>query len=190
MKAGLYARVSTQDQNTLTMQVDALESFARLRGWEIVLRLEEVGSGAKTRPKREQVLQAARRREIDVVLVWKLDRWGRSQSDLITTLQELDQLGVGFVSYTEALDLTTPTGRAMAGMIAIFAEFEHSLLQERIKAGMDHARSKGKSLGRPSISPDTRVQVKELAAGGISQRKIAKELAISRGSVRNILKAA
>ncbi len=86
MKAGLYARVSTQDQNTLTMQMEALESFARQRGWEVVLRFEEVGSGAKTRPKREKLLQAARRREIDVVLVWKPDRWGRSQSDLITTL--------------------------------------------------------------------------------------------------------
>ncbi len=78
MKAGLYARVSTLDQNSLTMQMEALESFAQQRGWEIVLRLEEVGSGAKTLPKREKVLQAARRREIDVVLVWKLDRWGRS----------------------------------------------------------------------------------------------------------------
>ena len=180
MKAGLYARVSTQDQNTLTMQMEALESFAQQRGWEIVLRFEEVGSGAKTRPKRETLLKAARRREIDVVLVWKLDRWGRSQADLIYTLQELDQLGVGFVSYTEALDLTTPTGRAMAGMIAIFAEFERSLMQERIKAGLAHAKSKGKALGRPALSPDLQDQVKELAASGVSQRKIAKDLSISR----------
>ncbi len=190
MKAGLYARVSTQDRHTLTMQTEAFTSFAERRGWEIVLRLEEVGSGAKTRPNREKVLQAARRPEIDVVLVWKLDRWGRSQSDLITTLQELDQLGVGFVSFIEALDLTTPIGRAMAGMIVIFAEFERSLLQERIKAGLAYAKSKGKSLGRPSLSPDTRDQVQELAAKGVSKRQIAKELAISRGSVRNILKAA
>ena len=98
MKAGLYARVSTQDQHTLTMQTEALTSFAEQRGWEIAFQFEETGSGTGPCPKREQILQAARRREIDVVLVWKLDRWGRSQSDLITTLQELDQLGVGFVS--------------------------------------------------------------------------------------------
>src|SRR4051812_41817879 len=114
MRAALYARVSTHDQQTLGMQVDAMTAYVEDRGWRLVRRVEDVGSGAKERHGREDVLKAARRREIDVILVWRLDRWGRSVADLMTTLRDLADLGVGFVSLTEALDLTTPTGRAMA----------------------------------------------------------------------------
>src|ERR1022692_5330076 len=92
---------------------------------------------------------AARRREIDVVLVWRLDLWGRSLADLVVTLKELAQLGVGFVSLTEALDLTTPMGRAMAGLLSVFAEFEHEILRERIRAGIAAARLNGRRFGRP-----------------------------------------
>ena len=92
---------------------------------------------------------AARRREIDVIVVWRLDRWGRSVADLMATLGELTELGVGFVSLTEALDLTTPTGRAMAGMLAIFAEFEREILRERVRAGIAQARKQGRPHGRP-----------------------------------------
>jgi len=123
-RAGLYARVSTQDQQTIPMQTRALREYAARRGWAIALQVKEIGSGASQRERREQLLEAARRREIDVVLVWRLDRWGRSVTDLLATLQELEHLGVGFVSLTEALDLTTPAGRAMAGLLAVFAEFE------------------------------------------------------------------
>jgi len=101
--------------------------------------VKEIGSGASQRERREQLLEAARRREIDVVLVWRLDRWGRSVTDLLATLQELEHLGVGFVSLTEALDLTTPAGRAMAGLLAVFAEFEREILRERVRAGLAHA---------------------------------------------------
>ena len=98
------------------MQTRALREYATRRGWTIALQVKEIGSGASQRERREQLLEAARRREIDVVLVWRLDRWGRSVTDLLATLQELEHLGVGFVSLTEALDLTTPAGRAMAGL--------------------------------------------------------------------------
>src|SRR5271168_2613338 len=124
VRAGLYARVSTQDQQTLPMQNRAMREYATRRGWTIAMQVKEVGSGAAQRQRREELLEAARRREIDVVLVWRLDRWGRSVTDLLATLQELEHLGVGFVSLTEALDLTTPAGRAMAGLLAIFAEFD------------------------------------------------------------------
>ena len=124
LRAGLYARVSTNDQQTLAMQNRAMREYAARRGWTIALHVREVNSGAAKREVRERLLEAARRREIDVVLVWRLDRWGRSVTDLLATLQELEYLGVGFVSLTEALDLTTPAGRAMAGLLAIFAEFE------------------------------------------------------------------
>ena len=124
MRAALYARVSTHDQQTLGLQAEAMSAYIRDRGWDIVRQVEDVGSGAKERPGREALLKAARRREVDVIVVWRLDRWGRSLPDLVVTLRELTELGVGFVSLTEALDLTTSTGRAMAGMLAVFAEFE------------------------------------------------------------------
>ena len=114
--------------------------------------VREVGSGAAKREAREKLLEAARRREIDVVLVWRLDRWGRSVTDLLATLQELEHLGVGFVSLTEALDLTTPAGRAMAGLLAVFAAFEREILGERTRAGLAHARQNGKRLGRPATA--------------------------------------
>ena len=107
-RVGLYARVSTHDQQTIPLQIRALREYAARRGWRIALQVKEIGSGASQRERREKLLEAARRREIDVVLVWRLDRWGRSVTDLLVTLQELEHLGVGFVSLTEALDLTTP----------------------------------------------------------------------------------
>src|ERR1035437_7945928 len=102
-RAGIYARVSTNDQQTIPLQIRALREYAVRRGWTIALQVKEVGSGASQRQLREKLLDAARRREIDVVLVWRLDRWGRSVADLLATLQELEHLGVGFVSVTEAL---------------------------------------------------------------------------------------
>src|SRR5205814_2576070 len=148
-RVGLYARVSTHDQQTLPLQNRAMRDYAARRGWAIVIEVKEVGSGASVRELRQKLLDAARRRDIDVVIVWRLDRWGRSMADLVTTLQELRDLRVGFVSLTEALDLTTPTGRAMAGLLAVFAEFEREILQERVRAGLAHARENGKRLGRP-----------------------------------------
>src|SRR6267154_5724112 len=121
-RAGLYARVSTHDQQTLTMQMRAMREYAAKRGWTIAIQIKEVGSGAAERELRQKLLDAARRREIDVVLVWRLDRWGRSLVDLVVTLKELSELGVGFVSLTEALDLIKPTGRAIAGLRSVFAE--------------------------------------------------------------------
>jgi putative DNA-invertase from lambdoid prophage Rac len=142
-RAGLYARVSTNDQQTLPMQSRAMREYAARRGWTIAVQAHEVGSGAA----REKLLEAARRREIDVVVVWRLDRWGRSVTDLLATIQELEHLGVGFVSLTETLDLTTPAGRAMAGLLAIFAEFEREILRERTRAGLARARQNGQRPG-------------------------------------------
>src|SRR5215813_6704894 len=146
LRAGLYARVSTSDQQTLTMQNQAMREYAARRGWMIAMQVREVNSGAARREAREKLLEAARRREIDLVLVWRLDRWGRSVTDLLATLQELEHLDVGFVSLTEALDLTTPAGRAMAAMLAVFAEFEREILRKRTRAGLAHARQNGNGL--------------------------------------------
>ncbi len=186
-RVGLYARVSTHDQKTLPMQMRAMREYAAKRGWEIAVQIKEVGSGAVERELRGKVMAAARRREIDVVLVWRLDRWGRSLADLVVTLKELSELGVGFVSLTEALDLTTPTGRAMAGLLSVFAEFEHEILRERIRAGIAEARLKGKHLGRPVTVGKQASQIRKLYRGGVSKAEIARRLGIGRTSVRRIL---
>ena len=189
LRAGLYARVSTQDQQTIPMQTRALREYATRRGWTITRQVKEIGSGASQRERREQLLEAARRREIDVVLVWRLDRWGRSVTDLLATLQELEHLGVGFVSLTEALDLTTPAGRAMAAMLAVFAEFEREVLRERVRAGLAHARQNGQRLGRPVTAALHADQVRKLYRAGTSKSEIARRLEIGRTSVRRILAA-
>jgi len=187
VRAGLYARVSTLDQQTLPMQNRAMREYAARRGWIIAMQLKEVGSGASQRQMREKLLDAARRREIDVVLVWRLDRWGRSVTDLLATMQELEHLGVGFVSLTEALDLTTPAGRAMAGLLAVFASFEREILGERVRAGLAHARLNGKRLGRPATAAMHTDKVRKLSRSGLSKSEIARRLNIGRTSVRRIL---
>ena len=186
-RVAIYARVSTHDQQTLPMQLEAMRAYAERKGWQIASTVEEVGSGAKTRPRREQLLRAARRREIDVIVVWRLDRWGRSLVDLIATLQELTALKVGFISLSEALDLTTPSGRAFAGMLAVFAEFERDILRDRVKAGIAQARKEGRPHGRPAkIAGKTR-EIRDLARKGLSKSAIAKQLNIGRTSVRRLL---
>jgi DNA invertase Pin-like site-specific DNA recombinase len=187
MRAGLYARVSTHDQQTLGLQSEAMAASIKNRGWVAARRIEDVGSGAKDRPGRESLIRAARRREIDVIVVWRLDRWGRSVADLMATLGEISELGVGFVSLTEALDLTTPTGRAMAGMLAIFAEFEREILRERVRAGIAQARKEGRPHGRPRTASRKRDEVVRLKAERVSQSEIARRLGIGRTSVRRIL---
>src|ERR1035441_835791 len=167
-REALYTRVSTNDQQTTPLQIRALREYAARRGWTIALQVKEVGSGASQRQLREKLLDAARRREIDVVLVWRLDRWGRSVADLLATLQEMDHLGVGFVSVTEALDLTTPAGRAMAALLAVFAEFERDILRERVRAGLAHARQNGQKLGRPITSGLHADRVRKLHRAGVS----------------------
>jgi DNA invertase Pin-like site-specific DNA recombinase len=186
-RTGIYARVSTTDQQTVPLQIRAMREYAVRRGWTIALQVKEVGSGASQRQLREKLLEAARRREIDVVLVWRLDRWGRSVADLLATLQELQHLGVGFVSLTEALDLTTPAGRAMAALLAVFAEFEREILRERVRAGLAHARQNGKKLGRPITAALHTDQVRKLYRAGVSKAEIARRLQIGRTSVRRIL---
>jgi DNA invertase Pin-like site-specific DNA recombinase len=186
-RAGLYARVSTNDQQTIPLQTRALREYAGRRGWNIAMQVKEVGSGASQRQLREKLLDAARRREIDVVLVWRLDRWGRSVADLLATLQELQHLGVGFVSLNEALDLTTPAGRAMAALLAVFAAFEREILQERVRAGLAHARQNGKRLGRPATAALHTPEIRKLHRAGVAKAEIARRLGVGRTSVRRIL---
>jgi len=187
MKMGLYARVSTHDQQTLALQRNALVAYAQQRRGTIVAVVEEIGSGVHERLQREGLMRAARRRELAVIVVWRLDRWGRSLADLVRTLQELHELGIGFISLSEALDFTTPTGRAMAGMLAVFAEFERGMLRERVKAGIAEARRRGTRHGRPPTVVHQAEAVQQLYAEGLSKSAIARRLGIGRTSVRRFL---
>ena len=164
-----------------------MRDYVRKRGWEIAIEVKDVGSGAALRQKREELIAAARRRDIDLVVVWRLDRWGRSLVDLVNTLQELSSLKVGFVSLSEALDLTTPSGRAVAGMLAVFAEFERDIMRDRVRAGIAQARKEGRPHGRPLSAALHLPKIQQLFCKGVSKREIAKRLGISRTSVRRLL---
>jgi len=187
MNVGLYARISTFDQNTLPMQMRTMRSYVKSRKWKVILEIKDTNSGASKRPERERLLKAARKREIDAIIVWRLDRWGRSVTDLLNTLQDLNQLEVGFISITEALDFTTATGRAMAALLAVFAEFEREILRERVKAGIAQAKLEGKPHGRPATVSKQFVKAKELYQKGLSKSEIARKLKISRTSIRRML---
>lgn len=188
MKIALYARVSTSDQQTIPMQLETMREYAEKRNLEVIKEVEEIASGANNeRPKREEILKLAKKRKIDAIIVWKLDRWGRSLPDLVMTINELTALGVGFISITESLDLSTPVGKALAGMLAVFCEFERDILRERIKAGIQQARKNGKPHGRPKIAIKKANEVQILFIQGFNKSQIAKKLDISRTSVRRIL---
>lgn len=188
-RGGAYACVSTHDQQTLPLQRRKVREYVKARGLHLAHEYQEVGSGAKLRPVREELMRAARRREVDLIVVWKLDRWGRSVADLVSTLNELRELGVGFVSLTEALDFSTPSGRAMAGLLSVFAEFERDIIRERVKAGIANARAEGKPHGRPATARSKAEDVRRLHKAGSNNSQIARELQISRASVIAILQS-
>ena len=189
LRVALYVRVSTHDQQTLPLQLEALREYAARRHWQIVREVSEVASGAAAakRPQREALLLDAKRRQVDAILVWRLDRWGRSVADLVNSLAELEAVGVAFVSVTEALDLTTPAGRAMAAMVAVFAQFEREILRERVKAGIAQAKARGKAMGRPRTAAKKAEEIHALYQAGVSQAEIARRLAVGRTSVRRLL---
>jgi DNA invertase Pin-like site-specific DNA recombinase len=164
-----------------------MRNYVARQGWKTALEIQDVGSGASLRPKRDELIKAARRRELDRIVVWRLDRWGRSLVDLVNTLQELASLNVGFVSLSEALDLTTPSGRALAGMLAVFAEFERDILRDRVKAGIAQARKEGRPHGRPPSVTKYVPHVRAMARKGLSKSEISRRLCISRTSVRRFL---
>jgi DNA invertase Pin-like site-specific DNA recombinase len=177
MKAALYARVSTTHGQDVNLQLRELRQFAEARGWAVTQEYVDSGvSGAKDhRPQLDRMMADAMRRKFDVILVWKLDRFGRSLRHLVNALADLEAVGVSFVSLTDNLDLTTPTGRLMFQIIGSMAEFERALIQERVKAGLRNARAKGKRLGRPRKIVDAR-RIAALRSQGLGWKKIARQL--------------
>jgi DNA invertase Pin-like site-specific DNA recombinase len=183
MKAALYARISTRDQHSIPMQLDAMRQYAQLRGWRIVAEIEEAKSGKKNdRAGRARIMSLARSGQIDVVLVWKLNRWGRSTTDLLMSLDDLQAHQVAFVSLSEQLDLTCPAGRMMAGILAVFAQFEREMIVENVKAGIAAYRAKNDRWGRPPTTKVKKEKALQLKAEGQTVEQICKELEISRAS--------
>src|ERR1035438_334802 len=153
INAAVYARVSTRDKGQdPEMQLTELREFAAKRGWQVVGEFVDVGvSGSNFRPRLDAMMRLAKARKLDVIAVWKLDRFGRSLRHLVDALAELQAVGCAFVSLRDNLDLTTPAGRMMFHVIGAMAEFERELIRERVKAGLAHARSKGRIGGRPRV---------------------------------------
>jgi DNA invertase Pin-like site-specific DNA recombinase len=194
-RAALYCRVSTADQSCERQERD-LAAFAVRAGYEVVGTFKETASGMRLdRAERKRVLALVQRREIDAVLVTELSRWGRSTTDLLATLKELEARRVSLVAMNGmTFDLATPHGRMMATMLAGIAEFERELTTERIRSGIAAAKARGKRLGRQHgqrpKSDRLAPKVLALVALGRSYRLVGREVGLSKNTVAGIVKRA
>lgn len=189
MRVAIYARVSTANNGQdPTMQTRELKEYCERRGWTIAAEYVDVGvSGAKdSRPQLNRLMADAKQRRFDTVVVWKLDRFGRSLKHLVSALGEFEALGIAFVSLRDAFDLTTPAGRLMFNMVASFAEFERDLIRERVKAGIANRKAKGFRVGRKPVSINAS-QLQTLRGEGRTIREIAAALKVSRSLVHKTL---
>lgn len=185
-RAAIYARVSTIDQSTEN-QLGELREYARARGWEAREFVDHGVSGTKERrPALDELLREARRRRFDVVVCWRLDRLGRNLKHLVTLLDELQALGVAFVSLAEGIDATTPAGRLQMHVLAAIAEFERARIVERVRLGLDRVRREGRRLGRPrrDVDDDDLARVE-----GLSVRAAAAVLGVSPATVHRLQRA-
>jgi len=188
-RAAIYLRVSTVDQ-TVANQEQALREAAERSGLEIVKVYRDHGiSGAKGRDKRlgfDALCRDATKRQFDVVMAWSVDRLGRGLQDLVAFLSELHALGIDLFLHQQGLDTRTPAGKAMFGMMGVFAEFERSIIQERVRAGLLRAKREGKRLGRPPIPDDVQERIRTALAGGMSVRKAATRFKVNPSTVQNL----
>jgi DNA invertase Pin-like site-specific DNA recombinase len=192
-RAVLYLRVSTLDQTTANQERE-LRQAAERAGWQVTRVYKDHGiSGAKGRDKRpafDALHKAAARRDFDVVMAWSVDRLGRSLQDLVAFLSELHALKVDLFLHQQGLNTTTPAGKAMFQMLGVFAEFERSIIQERVRAGLARARSEGKTLGRPKIAADVETAIRATLAAGTGMLKAAKMHGVGVGTIQRIARAA
>jgi DNA invertase Pin-like site-specific DNA recombinase len=189
-RVALYLRVSTGEQTTENQRLE-LEAVAARSGWEIVAVFEDAGiSGAKGRDKRpgyDKLLKAATARKFDMIAAWSVDRLGRSLQDLIGFMNELRALGVDLYLHKQALDTSTPSGRAMFGMLSVFGEFEREMIRERVNAGLSRARSEGKTLGRPKAAAKVEAKILELHASGMGKVRIGRTLGVGTSVVQRVV---
>jgi DNA invertase Pin-like site-specific DNA recombinase len=187
-RVAIYARVSTSGGQSVGMQLLDLRDLTKRRDFELVGEYcdEGISGSRESRPALDALLRDARRRKFDAVLVWKLDRLGRSLVHLVRLLQDLRALGVELISFSEGLDFTTTTGKLLYQVISAFAEFERDCIRERVMAGLRNARAKGKRLGRPPVVVDAS-KIAVLRAQGRSWREITAETGISKGTAQRAL---
>jgi DNA invertase Pin-like site-specific DNA recombinase len=191
MRAAIYLRVSTTDQTTANQERELRAAAARM-GHEVVAVFEDNGiSGAKGgngRPGFDRLHKAAARREFEIIMAWSVDRLGRSLQDLVAFLEHIRACGIELFLHQQGLDTTTPSGWAMFGMLSVFAEFERSIIRERVKSGMERAKVKGtrsgKAIGRPALDPRRREAIAAARASGMSLREVAAQFGVSTETVR------
>jgi len=188
-RAALYLRVSTDGQTTTNQQAE-LENVARRSGWEVVEVYRDHGiSGAKGRtgrPAFDRLCKDATRRKFDLIAAWSVDRLGRSLQDLVHFLNEVRALGIDLYLHQQAVDTTTPAGKALFQMMGVFAEFERAMIQERVKAGLKRAVAQGKRLGRPKVAEGLERKARTQLEKGIGILKVAKSLGLGTGTVARI----
>jgi DNA invertase Pin-like site-specific DNA recombinase len=181
-RAALYVRVSTSEQSTKSQEGE-LKAYAEHRGWTVKEIYSDKISGVKdNRPALQELMAACRQRKVDVVLVWKFDRFARSLRHLVTALEEFKRLGVDFISATEGVDTTIPSGELVFQIFGAIAQFERSLISERVKAGIAEARRNGKRLGRPAIKELSGVEIRKIRAArrkGATLRKLSNQFGAS-----------
>jgi DNA invertase Pin-like site-specific DNA recombinase len=190
-RAAIYARVSTDGQS-IENQLSELEAVAAKEGWEVVERFVDKGiSGSKGRdgrPAFDALCKGIVRREFEVVAAWSVDRLGRSLQDLVAFLNELHSKHTNLYLHKQGIDTTTPAGKLLFQMLGVFAEFERSMIVERVKAGLHRARAQGRTLGRPRVGAATEAKVLALREKGNGMRKIARTLGIGNCTVQRIVK--
>jgi DNA invertase Pin-like site-specific DNA recombinase len=188
-RAAIYVRVST-DKQTVENQVAALRQIAERRGWQVIEHYSDAGiSGAKGRdgrPGLDQMLKDAQRRKFDVIMAWAIDRLGRSLIDLLGTIQTLEACGVDLYLDQQSIDTTTPTGKLMFQVCGAFAEFERSMIRQRVHAGLKRAVAQGKQLGRPKVDPAIEKRIQAQLRLGKGMRKVARECGVGTGTVQRV----
>ena len=188
-RAAIYVRVST-DKQTIENQVTVLRQIAQRRGWDVVEQYSDAGiSGSKGRdgrPGLDQMVKDAQRRKFDVIMAWAIDRLGRSLIDLLGTIQTLEASGVDLYLDQQSIDTTTPSGRLMFQVTGAFAEFERSMIRQRVNAGLRRAVEQGKQLGRPRVSPAVEKRILSHLRKGLGILKTAKTLGVGTGTVQRI----
>jgi len=186
-RVAIYARISTSDKRQdLDTQLIPLKEYVSARGWSTYeIYTDEISGSKEKRVGLDMLLDSAKKRLFDTVLVYRFDRFARSTKHLINSLEMFRALGIDFISYQENIDTSTPAGKAMFTMVSAFAEFERSIIQERVKSGIAKAKAKGVKMGRPrNINVDT-YKIRELKGDGLSVRKIASLLSIPKSTVQN-----
>ena len=192
-RCALYTRTSTDDQTT-SNQVRELKEIAKRKGLVIVSEFSDVMSGAKGRDKRtgfDNLIKGAVKKDFDTILVWSVDRLGRSLQDLVSFLNEIHSVDCDLYIHQSGIDTSTPAGKMMFQMCGVFAEFERGMIRERVKAGQARAKAEGKHIGRPSnLNKGLVHSIKYMREQGVGIRKIAKDLKVGVSTVYKVMEAA